>query len=71
MRPNTDRNREIVQKRVSDQEKWSFEKLGEHYKLHKTTIEEIFKRDLGKYATKTEIDGYMKLLKKRRELSTS
>ncbi len=66
MKPNITRNREIVERRIKDQITWSFGKLGEHYNLHKTTVEEIFNRDLEKYANANEIKAYIKLLKDRR-----
>lgn len=50
MEAKTKRNKELVLKRVNDPKKWSFGKLGLFYKLHKTTAEQIFKRDLEKYS---------------------
>lgn len=46
------RNKELVAKRLKDPKLWSFAKLGELYNLHKTTVEEIFKRDVKRYGRK-------------------
>lgn len=46
------RNKELVLRRIEDPKVWSFAKLGEFYNLHKTTVEEIYKRDLKKYVNK-------------------
>lgn len=43
------RNKELVAKRLQDPKLWSFAALGKLYNLHKTTVEEIFKRDVKKY----------------------
>ena len=56
------RNKELVQKRVTDPKTWSFGALGQFFNIHKTTAEELFKRDLKKYATATQISKYHKLL---------
>lgn len=50
MQRNKLRNRELVKKRLADAEKWSFGELGKFYKIHKTTAEEIFKRDKELYS---------------------
>lgn len=63
--PNTERNKELVFKRLSDPIKWSYGELGKFYKIHKTTAEEIFLRDKMKYSQ--EFDSK---ISKRRELST-
>ena len=44
-----ERNKELIIKRLSNEKKWSFGELGKFYKIHRTTAEEIFKRDLIKY----------------------
>lgn len=46
---NKERNRELVQKRLKDQNKWSWRKLGEHYGIHYTTAKDIFVRTKDKY----------------------
>lgn len=59
MKSDEKRNREIVRLRLEDPKKWSYTKLGDKYDgLHKTTVEEIFQRDLVKYATLREIKEY-------------
>ena len=76
MKANVDRNRELVQKRVSDPLRWSYRKLGEFYNISKITAEEYFKRDLEKYATPHEVGEYFEKISKsayynnRKELST-
>lgn len=47
---NIERNKELVIKRLHDPKKWSYGKLGEFYKIHRTTAEEIFLRDKEKYS---------------------
>lgn len=59
---NTERNEEIVKKRLDNHKKWSFGELGKFYNLHKTTVENVFKRDLKKYATQKQIDRYYKMM---------
>lgn len=61
---NEERNKDIVLKRVSDPIKWSFGELGKIFKLHKTTVEEIFKRDIEKYATKKQRQSYVAWIEK-------
>lgn len=40
-----ERNRDLVEKRLANPSQWSFSALGKHFNIHKTTAEEIFKRD--------------------------
>lgn len=44
------RNRELVRKRLENQRKWSYRKLGVYYGIHYTTARQIFNRDVHKYA---------------------
>lgn len=62
MKPNNERNKELVLKRVSDPKKWSYGELGLFYKIHKTTVEGIFLRDVKKYATPKQITNYIKIM---------
>jgi len=61
MNPNEDRNKELVLKRIKDPFKWSYGELGSFYNIHKTTAEEIFKRDMHKYATTPQITKYLRM----------
>lgn len=64
MKPNIERNKDLVLKRINDPKKWSFEALGAYFRMHKTTAEQIFKRDVSKFATKKEITAYLQAIKK-------
>lgn len=76
MTPNETRNEELVFKRLEDVTYWSYKRLGMHYKITKQTAQEIFERDLPKYATKAQIAEYNREMKalysynaRRQELS--
>ena len=43
------RNRQLVQLRCKNPEKWSWRKLGQHFDIHFTTAKQIFERDVEKY----------------------
>ena len=45
----TERNKEMVFKRLSDPVKWSIAKLGDHYKIGKRAVWEILQRDVPVY----------------------
>lgn len=47
MRPNVERNREIVEKRNAG---WSFRKLAKHFRLHVSNVHEIYHRDKDEYS---------------------
>lgn len=68
----TERNREVVRKRIEDPKKWSFGILAKHYgmsdKTGARTIHQLFERDLSKYATKEEIKKYRKSIVNTRVL---
>lgn len=51
---NKERNRELVLKRLQNQKKWSYGRLGVFYKIHRTTAEEIFLRDREKYSSELQ-----------------
>jgi hypothetical protein len=55
----TERNKDIVLKRLSEPKVWSYAKLADHFSLDKKTVEQIFKRDVQKYATRKEITKYL------------
>lgn len=46
----TARNRRLVLLRKSDPGKWSFRELGKKFGIGATTAEDIFKRDIAKFA---------------------
>lgn len=68
----TERNKEIVRKRIEEPKKWSFYILANHYgmsqKTGARTIHQIFERDITKYATKKEIERYRKSIVNTRVL---
>lgn len=64
MKPNEERNKELVRKRLGNPERWSFGELGKHYRMDKKTVHEIFERDINKYATAREIVRYRKVAAK-------
>lgn len=41
-----ERNGEIIKKRKTDPKKWTWATIGEHYKLHRSTVQKIYKRHL-------------------------
>lgn len=65
VRENTRRNRSLVQDRINDPRKWSYTQLGNKYSIDKSTAEDIFKRDIKKYATDKQISVYEEKLKSK------
>lgn len=49
----TDRNKELLEKRLSDPIKWSFSKLAEHYGITKQTAHEIFGKEMERQGIST------------------
>ena len=60
---NTERNEELVMKRIKDPKKWGWGALGKHYGIHRSYVKEIFERDFEKYAHEDEIEKYYTKLK--------
>lgn len=67
--PNSERNKDLVNKRLDNPKKWSYGVLGRYFNIDKTTAEDIFKRDIEKYSTKIKIAKYNILLKRMGELT--
>ncbi len=59
----TERNRDIVRKRVADPRRWSIRVLGRHFRMDPRAVWEIVDRDLQKYATPAQIRRYRGLLR--------
>ena len=55
---NTERNRDLVKKRVTNPEKWSYRALSRHFRIDIRSAWEIFQRDLTAYANREEIKRY-------------
>lgn len=47
-----ERNIEIYERKATD--KWTLRKIGEHYNLHWTTVNEIYRREKGRRELSTE-----------------
>lgn len=47
---NVGRNKGLVQKRIQDPKKWTFESLGKYYGISREFAYYIFQRDRDKYA---------------------
>jgi hypothetical protein len=45
----TERNRELVKKRLSNSKKWTWGELGKFYGIDRHTARDIFDRDVDKY----------------------
>lgn len=61
---HTERNRDLVLKRVGDPVKWSYRALGRHFRIDIRSAWEIFQRDLTKYVTKAELKQYRREFKR-------
>jgi hypothetical protein len=59
---NIIRNKKLVEMRLSDPKKWSYPALSKYFNIHFTVAARNFNRDLKKYAKKSEIERYMKVL---------
>ncbi|MDQ3014779.1 MAG: hypothetical protein M3Q73_02875 [bacterium] len=60
--PNSDRNRSLINKRISDPKKWTWAKLGQEFNLHRSVSKQIFERDVEKYAKEDQIERYQRLI---------
>jgi hypothetical protein len=59
---NADRNRSLIQKRISDPKKWTWAKLGQEFDVHRSVAKQIFERDVEKYAKEEQIERYEKIV---------
>ncbi len=60
---HTERNKDLVLKRVGDPKKWSFRALGKHFRIDTRSAWEIFQRDLTVYAKSTKVKRYKEALR--------
>lgn len=60
--PNYDRNKSLIQKRISDPKKWTWAKLGQEFDVHRSVSKQIFERDVEKYAKEEQIEKYERLI---------
>jgi len=61
------RNRELVEKRLSDPKMFTFKVLGRVYGINPKTAHDIFVRDLRIYGGSKNVDNYLKAMKKSRK----
>lgn len=60
---NTERNKDLVLKRVEDPKKWAFRALGKHFRIDTRAAWEIFQRDLQVYASREQVKRYKEALR--------
>ncbi len=60
--PDIDRNRSLIQKRISDPKKWTWASLGKQFNVHRSVAKQIFERDVEKYAKEEQIEKYERLI---------
>ncbi len=63
----TERNKDLVLKRILEPKKWGYRALGDHFRMDTRAVWEIFQRDHTKYATPEQVKRYKEALR----LSTS
>lgn len=60
----TERNKELVFKRINDPLKWTWTMLSRQYNVKRETAEQIFRRHAHKFVSERQLSEYQKIIRK-------